>query len=199
MVFVEIFSDLTISRYSILIETVIYVRKCVHSFVDMIFLANITSRWGFFMKNTWLLQHYFLLNYYKKLFLIWIELYLLKIFFLFLFLSLSLLSWAQFLRFPFQSGPVSFGLNSFVYFFWCGKPFWIASLDKTWNGCFNAITCGVVNGEMYMYIVYGTEAEYAGYGKSWFLYVLNSIVEVYATKNFFHLFFSSSSLSGFYC
>lgn len=45
-VFCRKFSDVTISRYPILIETVIYDQKCVRSFVDTIFLANTTSRWG---------------------------------------------------------------------------------------------------------------------------------------------------------
>lgn len=59
-------------------------------------------------------------------------------------------SWALFSPVSFLKWP-SFVQIILLFFtrFSCEKPFWIASLDKTWNGCFNAITCGVVNGEMY--------------------------------------------------
>lgn len=116
-VFCRKYSDVTISRYPILIETVIYDQKCVHSFVDTIFLANTTSRWGsscfscvfqrcfsqsFSTISCWTIRKIvFDLN--RIVFIYWI-----------LFLS----SWALFLRHPFQCGPLSLVLNCFIYFFY---------------------------------------------------------------------------------
>lgn len=128
----------------ILIETVIYNQKYVHSFVDTIFLANsiISQLQDTTTKTLRCFGTLSCLTITKTVFDL-NRIVFIRHFFSFVFGTFSSVSFSEWPSFDWIVV-----LYTHFHLFWL----WIASLDEIFslNCCSNAIACGVVDSEMYM-------------------------------------------------